>query len=479
MAPAAKRKTSAQSSGGLGEARKQMRLDALAEENAELRERLAALQAPTKVLKYVEGERPAFLKNLSKAKGVEMLDLSELDRVSNRFDSGWYGLFPKWKPDKRLDGTVAAMVAGTEEVQGLDLGEGKWAADDQYAQELVKMLRKYSKTLTNIRVAMSTLVERYETVKSLNQKKRHKSWATITMGKSNILNVLGGMTKLSTMKLIVNRAGRDEYSKVAYAGELVPVAGKKKLFSKLNQLEVYLTDPWVRSHMGGDEGPAEDATPMAVKFYHPERHSHPDPCLSDWLQHRGDVVTHLDMVPVGARQSESPFVAQIAALPKLRSIALRAEMLGVTKTMSSLESVELHVDGALSSEAVEKVTELFSQAKSLQGLQKLKILVKQARVNDPVRPLLAAVGQHCRRLAVFEVTGSGWLEEDLTALLQGPAAGSLSELLLAQCGAVGSDHLPIIAALPKLTTLRLPSRLLGAPGAADVKKMDLDLQWRY
>lgn len=75
------------------------------------------LKAPTQVLKYFEGDRPAFLKNLNKAKGVQMLDLSELKRGTNKFDSGWYGLFPKWKPDKRLDGTVAAMVAATDDVQ--------------------------------------------------------------------------------------------------------------------------------------------------------------------------------------------------------------------------------------------------------------------------------------------------------------------------------------------------------------------------
>lgn len=160
---------------------------------------------------------------------------------------------------------------------------------------------------------------------------------------SNVLNVLGGMTKLTAMKLIVNCAGEGEYCKVAYDGEFVPVPGKKKLFNKLTQLELYLTEPWVRAHMGGDDGAdseggsssaacgsAEGWSSMRRAFYGARR-DQPDPCLSDLLRHRGDVVTHLDMVPVGPGQSESPFAEQIAALPKLRSIALRAEMLGVTR----------------------------------------------------------------------------------------------------------------------------------------------------
>ncbi|XP_034255178.1 uncharacterized protein LOC117653543 [Thrips palmi] len=499
MAPAAKRKNASEagpSEGGLGAVRKQMRLSALEEENADLREQLAALQAPTQVLKYVEADRPGFLKNLNKSKGILMLDLSDLKRGTNSFDSGWYGMFPKWKPEKRLDGTVAAMVAATNEVQGLDLGDGSWAAEDHYAQELVKMLRKYSKTLTNVRVALSTLVERYETVASLNKKGRHRKYAQITMGKSNVMNVLGGMSKLSSMKLIVNCVGRSDHCEVAYGGEFATDVAKKKLFGKLKQLEVFLTDEWVRAHMGGaDAEKAEDGLgseggqesdddedqPPLRRWtaYKPPRRDQPDAMVSDLLRCRGDVMAHLDMVPVRQAQAESPFVAQIAKLGKLRSIALQADMLAVTRKMGSLESIELHLDGRLSTEAVEKLSELLSTVQPLQKLKKLDIKLRQARVGEQVCPLLAAVAENCTRLEVFKLNGSGWRQEDVSALLQGGASESLRELHLDQCGALEAVHLPMIAALPKLAKARLPSRLLGQAGAAAVKERGLDLRWQY
>ena len=59
----------------------------------------------------------------------------------------------------QVDAVVAALLAGPEQVQHLDLGDAAWATDTQYAKQLLHILRKYKRSLTSLRITMRALVQ--------------------------------------------------------------------------------------------------------------------------------------------------------------------------------------------------------------------------------------------------------------------------------------------------------------------------------
>lgn len=479
MAPPAKKRKTANSATGASSLAEEMRLRKLEEENAELRERLAAVEAPTATVKYTYEGQKDFLKQMNQAKSIDMLDLTELKRMSSSFIGNWY---PKWKPCKKLDIVTSSILAATDDVKALDLGDGEWAGEDKYAQDLASMLRKYKATLREIRVAKSTLIDRHETVASLNKKGRQSRHAQIKISKCNIMGLVAGLPKLTTLKLTLDTSHGENSE---YNGEF-NAAAKKKLFSKVNQLEVFLTPRWIEWHVGGEvvncdmdaanTSNDEDEGPSCSKRW--RRETQEDQMASDLLKYYKHVISHFDMADFPKTKTDPPILGLISGLTALRSVVLRAEMLPAVSGLPQLQTIELHVSGRLSREIVESLVELFATKGPLQNIKHLDIKVKQARIEDHVSALLGAVAGHCRRLEVLKLTASGWREADVTALLEGGAP--LRELHLSRCGAVLPAHLPLVAALPKLVTLRLPSRLLGKPGAdAVADRRGLDLRWEF
>ncbi|KAE8740058.1 hypothetical protein FOCC_FOCC014426 [Frankliniella occidentalis] len=296
---------------------------------------------------------------MNQAKSIDMLDLTELKRMSSSFIGNWY---PKWKPCKKLDIVTSSILAATDDV------------------------------------------------------------------KCNIMGLVAGLPKLTTLKLTLDTSHCENSE---YNGEF-NAAAKKKLFSKVNQLEVFLTPRWIEWHVGGEvvncdmdaanTSNDEDEGPSCSKRW--RRETQEDQMASDLLKYYKHVISHFDMADFPKTKTDPPILGLISGLTALRSVVLRAEML------------------------------------------------------PAVSALLGAVAGHCRRLEVLKLTASGWREADLTALLEGGAP--LRELHLSRCGAVLPAHLPLVAALPKLVTLRLPSRLLGKPGAdAVADRRGLDLRWEF
>lgn len=66
-----------------------------------------------------------------------------------------------------------------------------------------------------------------------------------------------------------------------------------------------------------------------------------DERVPDLLEHRKDVITHLDMTGFRRTRVHLPVVDLLAGLTKLRSIALRSDFLHIVKDMTLLESVSL------------------------------------------------------------------------------------------------------------------------------------------
>ena len=83
---------------------------------------------------------------------------------------------------------LAALMAGPEDVRHLDLGDASWATEDKYAQQLVKLLRKYKKAVTNLSITMRALVQPSSGSMSKSQVRRYFNacwqqwpiWAAVT-----------------------------------------------------------------------------------------------------------------------------------------------------------------------------------------------------------------------------------------------------------------------------------------------------------
>ena len=180
----------------------------------------------------------------------------------------------------------------------------------------------------------------------------------------NAIDVIGGLSSLTTLQLVVTVAD-SRYD--VYAGELNPhldsYGGKKpratKPFSQLRRVELVFTRPWFDRqyrHLLGGSSSSSSSNCDAMLFgdlYNgagvggrgPEKRL--DACVADLLEHRADLIEHLDMAVFrrGSR-GDPPLVAVLAGLTKVRWLRVPADFLDVAKGMTLLEQLEVTPGGA-------------------------------------------------------------------------------------------------------------------------------------
>lgn len=459
----------------------------LQRENARLSEQLAAAQsqlqtsssgsagpstagkqkaqaAAVELLKYTPEQHTAFLRTARRAPAIVTLDLTCLDRTTSSFAQGNMSLMaalfakPKWRPDKKVDAVLAALMAGPDDVRHLDLGDASWATEDKYAQQLVKLLRKYKKAVTNLSITMRALVQ--------------PSSGSMSKSQVNVLDIIGAMPSLTNLELTVTSVD-NHYS--AYGGEFrskVEQFGNKRpkvSFAKLKEIELYLTRDWFDNQFSG----VDDFDDF---YEHSEdvgggggREECVDDRVPDLLQHRKDVVTHLDMSCFRKTRVELPIVDLLAGLTKLRTIALRSDFLHVIKDMTLLESVELHVVAGFAPEAVQAVGGV------LANLTELEVALGPAASGDSDAAVAALAGT-CSRLKKLCLVGNGWRDAALSSMLRGAAVACIEDVRMAKCGGVLAQHFPALASMPSLKSVSLPLRLQAA-GAVDPKRPGLVTVW--
>lgn len=123
----------------------------------------------------------------------------------------------------------------------MNLGDAKWASEEKYAKDLLKVVRHFKKNIDTLRCTIRLMVE---LVVSMKVKKPGKTlwcdaWGPVpyipskpTSVKVNILDCLGSMQNVTKLQIVFNRVDEE---KNAYGGEFNTKAYKKKLFSKVRR----------------------------------------------------------------------------------------------------------------------------------------------------------------------------------------------------------------------------------------------------
>ncbi|XP_034240568.1 uncharacterized protein LOC117644931 isoform X3 [Thrips palmi] len=416
------------------------------------------------VLKYTAEQHTAFLRAARKAPAIASLDLSALRRTTSSYAANSMGLMalfkpPKWRPDKKVDSVIAALTAGPDDVRHLDLGDAEWATDDKYAKELVKLLRKYKKTVTSLNITMRALVQ--------------PASANMNKSQANAIDIISAMPNLTTLELTVTSVD-NHFS--AYSGEFqtqIEQFGNKRpkvCFAKVKEIELYLTRDWFDNQFGSvDQFGEYDEFSDSVGGGG-GREEYEDDRVPDLLQHRKDAITHLDMTGFKKTRVALPIVDLLAGLSKLRSIALRSHFLRIVADMTLLESMELHVVGDVSAATADgRVSGV------LAGLTELEVAVPPA-ASTAVDAALGALAAMCARLKKLSLIGNGWRDASVAAMLQGAAKDCLEVVRLSKCGGVQAQHFPALAKMPCLKHLYLPFRL-QAVWPVDSKRPELVPVW--
>ncbi|KAE8744357.1 hypothetical protein FOCC_FOCC009010 [Frankliniella occidentalis] len=409
---------------------------ALEMQNANLKEQLAATQqqlkeasasvtsaagtakkaqAPAKLeeLVYSPEQHSNFLRTARRVPAIGLLDISGLDRTSSSFAGGPFSmkiLFgkPQWRSDKKIDAVLAALTAGTDNVERLDLGDAPWATEFKYAKDLVKLLRKYKKSLTSLRITMRAL--------------------------ANAIDVIGALPNLAKLELVVNSVD-NHFS--AYGGEFQTermAFGSKKpkvSFAKIKDIELYL------SRIGGGYDETEDDR------------------LPDLLEHRKDVITHLDFTDFKKTRVHLPIEDLFASLTKLRSISLRSEFLHIIKEMKVLKELELHVVGGAAAATLEELSPVLS------AVEVLAVQVGPAVEPAAADALLEAMARLCSGRTEMSLVGAGWRDAAVGCMLRTGSA-ALRCVRLAKCAGVQAHHLSLLSSLTQLQEIALPQRLKTA-----------------
>lgn len=112
-------------------------------------------------------------------------------------------------------------------MQGLDLGDAKWASEDKYVKELKTLLVKYKPTLTYLRVTMRALVDRYIVQKTGKAKYRSPE----TYVNIDILATVANFTKLERLAIVFSEGPG---GKQVYRGEFSPMGAKKSHWAKVS-----------------------------------------------------------------------------------------------------------------------------------------------------------------------------------------------------------------------------------------------------
>ncbi|XP_034256436.1 uncharacterized protein LOC117654238 [Thrips palmi] len=242
-----------------------------------------------------------------------------------------------------------------------------------------------------------------ELVVSMKVKVPKKIWWNIAWGpvpfvpgttsliKVNVLDTLGSMQNLTTLKIVFNNVDEE---RDAYSGEFDSECHSKKLFSKLTQLEIHLTKDWFDHLSKGSDAPREDRI------------------LTDLLTHWKGAITFLDMNAVVKTAKEPSFLSLLPGLHALRSIALRVEFLPVTKDMAALESLGLVVEDATPEVLDAALDFVMVHVLSRQSLQKLKRLeVRAAPGYDKQRldKIIGGLSDSITPLDTIKVNGKDWL----------------------------------------------------------------------
>lgn len=403
MAPPAKRQKVASESGPVGvpslsAVNAAMRVKMLEAENERLKKQLVAPQPQeeTDEVKYTLKNHAKFITAMQKANGVRCLDLSDLARSTKSFTEG---RTPKWKPDNKIDAVVATLLTTTSNVKELNLGDAKWATEEKYAKDLLKVVRHYKKNVTTLRCTVRSMVE---LVVSMKVKVPKKIWwcaalgpvphfpGTTSLVKVNVLDTLGSMQNLTTLKIVFNKVEED---KSEYNGQFNSEKNKKPMFTKVTQLEIHLTKEWFDNLPNNEE--SEDLV------------------LVDLLTHWKHAVTFLDMNGVRKTGEEDYMLPLVQGLHALRSIALRVEFLSVTKGMAALESLGLVVEDATQEvldAALEFVMVDVVSRQSLQQLKRLEVRAAPGYDKAKLDKIIGGLSDSCTHLGTIRVNDKNWLQ---------------------------------------------------------------------
>lgn len=407
-------------------------------------------QAPAKLeeLVYSPEQHSNFLRTARRVPAIGLLDISGLDRTSSSFAGGPFSmkiLFgkPQWRSDKKIDAVLAALTAGTDNVERLDLGDAPWATEFKYAKDLVKLLRKYKKSLTSLRITMRALVQ--PSGKGSSQ--------------ANAIDVIGALPNLAKLELVVNSVD-NHFS--AYGGEFQTermAFGSKKpkvSFAKIKDIELYLSRDWFDQQFGGIDSNCDgDDYYSAYESIGGGYDETEDDRLPDLLEHRKDVITHLDFTDFKKTRVHLPIEDLFASLTKLRSISLRSEFLHIIKEMKVLKELELHVVGGAAAATLEELSPVLS------AVEVLAVQVGPAVEPAAADALLEAMARLCSGRTEMSLVGAGWRDAAVGCMLRTGSA-ALRCVRLAKCAGVQAHHLSLLSSLTQLQEIALPQRLKTA-----------------